>query len=327
MKTVSVVMCTYNGAKYIRQQLDSIIAQKYPIEEVIVQDDGSNDGTIEIVEEYSARHPYIHLYRNEVNKGFNMNFITAFQRAKTDFVAISDQDDIWFSDKIERQVEAIGDKYAACCTDHYRDEKYSDRCTFRRNPQNTFESQIFTSHVPGHCLLVRTSFLKSIDNWDKHIPYDWWIVINAHFCGGLAKAPYPLNWYRPYAESVATKHRAKYQRHAENPTWQPYIFGMKDFRQLQKRELWSKFYGYINLRTATADDSLSEDEKRSFRLVHKLTGLMLRKDIFSLLKLCFLCMKHRDVVHGKKHPNIAVAMLRGFFYPFIWAYSTTNFDY
>ena len=102
---------------------------------------------------------------------------------------------------------------------------------------------------------------------------------------------------------------------------------MKDFRQLQKRELWGKFYGYINLRTATADDSLSEDEKRSFRLVHELTGLMLRKDIFSLLKLCFLCMKHRDVVHGKKHPNIAVAMLRGFFYPFIWAYSTTNFDY
>ena len=114
MKTVSVVMCTYNGAKYIRQQLDSIIAQKYPIEEVIIQDDGSNDGTIEIVEEYSARYPYIHLYRNEVNKGFNMNFITAFQRAKTDFVAISDQDDIWFADKIEKQVEAIGDNYAAC---------------------------------------------------------------------------------------------------------------------------------------------------------------------------------------------------------------------
>lgn len=316
--TVSVVMATYNGSHYIREQLDSILAQHYPVEEIIVQDDGSTDDTVQIVQEYAARHPKIHLFQNTQNKGFNMNFITAFQRVKTELVCISDQDDIWFADKIAKQVEAMGNTYAACCTDHYRDEEYRKPCTYRRNPQNTFESQIFTSHIPGHCLMVRTSFLKGIDNWDKHIPYDWWIVINSHFHGGLVKAPYPLNWYRPYAESVATKHRAKFQRHAEHPTWQPYLYGWADYRKLQKRPLWQKFYGYIHEQTAG---------KQEFELVHQLTGLMQRHDLASLLHLCWLCMIHTDTVHGKKHPNRLMARVRGFFYPMIWAYSTTNFDY
>ena len=316
--TVSVVMATYNGQKYIQEQLDSILSQSYPIQEIVIQDDGSTDETISILKTYAKKYPSIHIYQNQKNLGFNLNFITAFQRVSTDLVCISDQDDIWFSDKIEKQVAAISDKYAACCTDHYRDEIYSNNCHFRRNPQNTFESQIFTSHIPGHCLMIRTSFLKSIDNWDKHIPYDWWTVINAHFHGGLVKAPYPLNWYRPYAESVATKHRAKYQRHAEHPTWQPYIYGWKDYFELQSRPLWHKFYNYIFTQTADNDE---------FRLVHKLTGLMLKKDLFSLLHLCCLCMKYTDLVHGKKHPNRLMARIRGFFYPMIWSYSTTNFDY
>lgn len=316
--TVSVVMATYNGARFIREQLDSILGQIYPIKEIIIQDDGSNDGTIDIIQEYISRYPIIHLYQNQNNLGFNMNFITAFRRVTTDLVCIADQDDIWFKDKILKQVEAIGTEYAACCTDHYRDEIFKNPCTYRRNPQNTFESQIFTSHIPGHCLMVRTSFLQSIDNWEPHIPYDWWIVINAHFHGGLIKAPYPLNWYRPYAESVATRHRAKYLRHTEHPSWQPYISGWGDYKKLQQRELWATFYGYIHQKT---------EGKKEFSLVHKLTGLMLKKDLSSLLQLCWLCMKYTDLVHGKEHPNRVMAKIRGFFYPMIWAYSTTNFDY
>lgn len=329
--TVSVVMCTYNGAAYIREQLDSILRQSYPVESIIIQDDGSTDGTTDIIGEYASRYPHIRLYRNTANLGFNMNFITAFARVKSELTAISDQDDIWFADKIEKQVQAIGTQYAACCTDHYRDEQYSPHCTFRRNPQNTFESQIFTSHIPGHCLLVRTSFLQSIQNWDRHIPYDWWIVINAHFHGGLTKAPYPLNWYRPYAESVATKHREKYRRHTAHPTWQPYLFGWKDLRRLQALPLWKKFYGYIYEQTSLSGEenfpAKEKQERESLQRVHQLAGLLLQNDRFSLLKLCWLCLKHRERIHSKPHPNQLMACLRGFFYPFIWAYTTTNFDY
>lgn len=52
MKKVSVVMCTYNGARYIREQIESLLRQTYPLHEIIVQDDGSTDGTCDIVSEY-----------------------------------------------------------------------------------------------------------------------------------------------------------------------------------------------------------------------------------------------------------------------------------
>ena len=108
MKTVSVVMCTYNGAKYLREQLDSIISQTYPIYELIVQDDCSTDETVAIIKEYMETYSFIKLYVNEHNLGFNQNFKSATMKATGDYVAISDQDDVWFPEKLEKQVLAIG---------------------------------------------------------------------------------------------------------------------------------------------------------------------------------------------------------------------------
>ena len=107
MKTVSVVMCTYNGAKYLREQLDSIISQTYPIYELIVQDDCSTDETVAIIKEYMEKYSFIKLYVNEHNLGFNLNFKSVCMKATGDFVALSDQDDVWFPDKIQKQVNMI----------------------------------------------------------------------------------------------------------------------------------------------------------------------------------------------------------------------------
>ena len=62
-KTVSVVMCTYNGEKYLREQMDSILAQTYPIHEIIVCDDCSTDGTMNILQEYATKFPFIKVHR------------------------------------------------------------------------------------------------------------------------------------------------------------------------------------------------------------------------------------------------------------------------
>ena len=95
-KTVSVVMCTYNGEKYLREQMDSILAQTYPIHEIIVCDDCSTDGTMNILQEYATKFPFIKVHRNTRNKGCNQNFHDIL----VDYIAISDQDDIWFPKKI-----------------------------------------------------------------------------------------------------------------------------------------------------------------------------------------------------------------------------------
>ena len=93
-KTVSIIMGTYNGAKYIREQLDSILAQTYPLKEIIIQDDGSTDDTIAICQAYQEKYPIVHFSRNEHNLGFNANFKSAAMKATGDFVAFSDQDDV-----------------------------------------------------------------------------------------------------------------------------------------------------------------------------------------------------------------------------------------
>lgn len=87
VKKVSVVMCTYNGEKYIREQLDSILAQTYPIYELIIQDDGSTDNTVAILREYEALNSNIVVSQNQVNVGFNENFKLAIAKAKGDYLS------------------------------------------------------------------------------------------------------------------------------------------------------------------------------------------------------------------------------------------------
>ncbi|MEZ7866922.1 MAG: glycosyltransferase [Paludibacteraceae bacterium] len=102
---VSVVMCTYNGEKYLREQLDSIINQTYPIHEIIIQDDCSTDGTWEIIQEYATRNNNFRIYRNEINLSVYHNFFSAFQKVTGEYFAVSDQDDFWLPDKIKIFVE------------------------------------------------------------------------------------------------------------------------------------------------------------------------------------------------------------------------------
>ena len=94
IKKVSIVMCTYNGERYLRQQLDTLLTQTYPLHEIIVQDDGSSDNTWRILSEYAASHPFIHIFHNEGEHGYNGNFFSAMQRATGDYIAICDQDDL-----------------------------------------------------------------------------------------------------------------------------------------------------------------------------------------------------------------------------------------
>ena len=65
--SVSIVLCTYNGEKYVREQIDSLLAQSYPIQEIIIQDDGSTDHTWEILQAYASKHAVIVLLRMKAN--------------------------------------------------------------------------------------------------------------------------------------------------------------------------------------------------------------------------------------------------------------------
>ena len=106
---VSIAMCTYNGAAYLVQQLDTLVAQTYKNIEVVVVDDQSADDSYTILQGYASRYPQFKVYQNERNLGFVKNFERAVTLCTGKLIALCDQDDIWHPQKIEKQVNALKD--------------------------------------------------------------------------------------------------------------------------------------------------------------------------------------------------------------------------
>lgn len=111
--TVSVAMCTYNGAKYIREQIDSILGQTVQDIELIVCDDCSSDETLSVLHEYANHDPRIRIYQNEQNLGYKQNFAKALSLCTGEYIALSDQDDIWMPDHIEVLLAILGNRSLA----------------------------------------------------------------------------------------------------------------------------------------------------------------------------------------------------------------------
>lgn len=107
---VLVLLATYNGEKYLREQIDSILNQKDVDVFIKVADDKSKDGTQKILEEYKNKYSNFDYYINEQNKGFTYNFLDLYFSAKTqdfDYCAFADQDDFWMEEKLIKAIELI----------------------------------------------------------------------------------------------------------------------------------------------------------------------------------------------------------------------------
>lgn len=103
---LSVAMCTYNGEKYIKEQLESILNQTMTIDEIVICDDGSSDKTIAIIEQFQVEYPNkFSLHQNPVNLGSTKNFEKAITACTGDYIFLSDQDDIWKANKVEKIIQ------------------------------------------------------------------------------------------------------------------------------------------------------------------------------------------------------------------------------
>ena len=203
MKLVSIAMATYNGEKYIREQLDSIVAQTYRPIEVIVCDDASLDNTIEIINEYCFKLD-IKITKNEKNLGYAKNFEKAILKCSGDYIALCDQDDIWKNNKIERLmneisgysliysdaslINQVGD--LICDSKHkaFMIDEYSDML------ENKF---IFRNYVVGCTCLFKRKLILELNIPDE-IPHDWWIAILAIKNKGIKYLDHSLVLYRQH---------------------------------------------------------------------------------------------------------------------------------
>jgi len=206
-KLVSIVLTTYNGENFLKQQIDSLIEQTYPNIEIIAMDDGSKDNTVTILNEYAARHSNINVIQNEVNLGFIKNFEKGCALSNGHFIAFSDQDDVWDLGKIKKMVEAIGDYpmiYAdsMVCDENLKPtgKKISD-ITLCKDYSSCLEYAIF-ARIYGHALFFRKSFYEKINPFPDIIPHDWWLAYNATLQGGFKFLPEVLVYYRQHSSNL-----------------------------------------------------------------------------------------------------------------------------
>lgn len=226
-KLITVVMCTYNGERYLRKQLDSIIAQTYKNIEILVVDDCSKDNTYGILEEYAAEYPFIQINQNRNNLGFNKNFEKALLLANGDFIAISDQDDIWYPEKLAKLYSRIGNKGLVFSNSELIDE--NDQLTGKRLLYNsievdslTYQSILINNFVTGHTVLLKREFLKSALPFPSDGYYDWWLGFIAFYCNQITYLDEVLTAYRLHSDSVIQKDVSSFSKRSSREVLSQY---------------------------------------------------------------------------------------------------------
>lgn len=204
MKT-SVIIATYNGAKFIGEQFDSILAQSVQPDEVIITDDGSKDSTREIVQRYIDEHDLNgawHLYVNERNKGYAKNFLDGAMLTTGDIVFFCDQDDIWTLNRINKMSEVMTDNPGInlLCSNlepfYYEEDtyKWSDKDLEMMKTDNSLEKceltpKYFHLQRSGCTMCIRKTFLKEImPYWTANWPHDdfvWKMAVVSSSCAIL----------------------------------------------------------------------------------------------------------------------------------------------
>ncbi|MGA1980070.1 MAG: glycosyltransferase family 2 protein [Sedimentisphaerales bacterium] len=216
---ISICMATYNGEQFLGQQLDSIIAQSNQDWQLLVRDDGSDDNTVHIVEDYAGRLPEkIRLVTDDGNRlGASLNFGKLLEYADTEYIMFSDQDDVWLPNKIELTLNAMKaaeqiypDKPILIHTDlQVMDYKLDIIANSMWSYQKLFPeagsdlNRIMAQNVVTGCtvMLNKKARAVSIPVPDEAIMYDWWLALKVCEHGKIIYVSIPSVLYRQHSKN------------------------------------------------------------------------------------------------------------------------------
>ena len=209
---VSVALCTYNGERYISSQLDTIINQTYPNIEIIVVDDRSTDQTISILKSYQEAGK-IKLYQNETNLGFIKNFEKAISLCNGEYIALSDQDDLWDLNKIEILVKSIKNHVLIYSDSEFANSEGESMGKVKSQYHNFAKGDsmafILDYCTPGHAILFKKELINYLFPFPENMFHDWWITFAAINLGEITYIKDCLVKYRQHETSYTDNLEAK----------------------------------------------------------------------------------------------------------------------
>lgn len=262
MKTLKccVVLSTYNGMKYVLNQLESLRSQSRTPDEVIIGDDCSTDTTVKVIENYiKGNHLDWKVLSSKKNRGYYYNFMTLAYQASSDIVFFCDQDDIWKTDKIETMMGYFerNEKWLAisCNVQYVNKEgdeiKSSDYFNVNKITRIDLKDILYTSNILGCTLGFRKNLLNLVDQSRLEATigsHDTLISILAAAKHGLYKIPYVGVDYRVHGQNTSMK---------------------KGIPRLKQIERLKCFYCDLN-EALVKDNDITEKMRRKIEIVAKL---------------------------------------------------------
>lgn len=220
---ISIAMATYNGAKYLNEQLDSILKQKVTDFELIICDDCSTDETKNILEKYRSKDKRVKVFFNEKNLGYVKNFEKAISMCTGDYIALSDQDDIWLPNHLNLLLDGIKEHYlcGADATLVNSDNKelgstLFESFTIDTLPENVNDFRfmiLYRSIFQGSAMMVTRELVNSALPFPSGIKFhDYWLVYYAFLLWGenYSGMKTPVNYVKTPI--------LRYRQHGKNVT-------------------------------------------------------------------------------------------------------------
>jgi len=310
-KKVSVVMCTCNGENYLKEQIDSIINQTYPIFELIIQDDCSTDHTMDILRNYEKEYTYIHVFHNEKRKGITQNFFSAIARTTGDYIAISDQDDIWELDKIEIQIPYTDDYLLVTCVSKPFTSDEKVKIIFDEREINfRLVREIYVNSLAGHTMLFRKSLIEKIPNiiyWDNCLLYDHAIAIVAAAYSSIFHIPQLLVHHRRLIHSATYGEPINYEKTFSNI----FRFAERTFVQYLRLRHEMRTH-FMCLYHFLEKIEISSEEKKNAMALARYHSMSTLSGYFGL---AILCIRLRKTLFYVEEKNDVLSILRAIYFP------------
>ena len=225
---VSVVVCTYNGEKFLREQLQSILEQTRPPDEIIISDDGSSDSTLDIVDEIRASATSNNSQRwrvltRETPVGVSGNFASALLEAGGDFIALSDQDDVWEPDRLERALGEFRDSVLLVHSDATLIDASGQpmgtllsalRLTGREKSSllrgRALDVLLRRNVITGATTVIRSSLVRQALPIPEGWVHDEWLGLMAAIQDGVVFVDSPLIRYRQHGSNEIGANKTDY---------------------------------------------------------------------------------------------------------------------
>lgn len=215
---IAILMATYNGEKYICQQIDSILSQICTDWELYIHDDGSTDNTIAVIESYVEKYPdKIHLIDGKSTGGAKYNFFYLFGQVEAPYYMTCDQDDVWLEKKIELTYDkmlTIEDKADVPCLVYTELRVVDSELNTIADTMSEYQSLdchkrtinqfILQNSVTGCTMMVNRALrdkMLHITDIDNTIMHDWWAALVAAQFGKTAFIDEPTILYRQHGDN------------------------------------------------------------------------------------------------------------------------------